>query len=152
MGVESSRVWWMKERLQLCRPVTLYVCNLPLPYVTGQNVHLVIWRWCFRIEIAYGIVVIIKDSKLWRCRLDRISRGCIPLVGFVYKAVKEYSMFGCVISGFSLDVGEICALLPYYAAFSGDSLPTFRDNLSVPSSRVKMGQTGCAELSVRNLL
>ena len=27
---------------------------------------------------------------------------------------------------------EICALLGYYVAYSGNSLPTFRDNLSVP--------------------
>jgi hypothetical protein len=32
---------------------------------------------------------------------------------------------------------KICALLGYYAALSGSSVPTFRDNLSVPSSRVK---------------
>jgi hypothetical protein len=42
-----------------------------------------------------------------------------------------------VISGFRRDVTEICALLEYYAAMSGSSVPTFRDNLSVPSSRVK---------------
>jgi len=29
------------------------------------------------------------------------------------------------------------ALLGYYAACSGNSLPTFRDNVSAPSSRVK---------------
>jgi len=43
----------------------------------------------------------------------------------------------CVISCFRREVGENCALLGYYAASSGDSLPTFRDNLSVPPSRVK---------------
>jgi len=32
---------------------------------------------------------------------------------------------------------EPCAFLGYCAAYSGNSLPTFRDNLSVPSSRVK---------------
>jgi hypothetical protein len=32
---------------------------------------------------------------------------------------------------------EICALLGYYAASCGNCLPTFRDNVSVPSSRVK---------------
>jgi len=31
---------------------------------------------------------------------------------------------------------EICALLKYYAAYSGNSWPTFRDNISVPSSRI----------------
>jgi hypothetical protein len=34
-------------------------------------------------------------------------------------------------------MAEICALLRYYAALNGSSAPTFRDNLSVPSSRVK---------------
>jgi hypothetical protein len=32
---------------------------------------------------------------------------------------------------------EICGLLGYYAASFGNCLPTFRDNVSVPSSRVK---------------
>jgi hypothetical protein len=32
---------------------------------------------------------------------------------------------------------EICALLGYNTASSGDSLMTFRDNILVPSSRVK---------------
>jgi hypothetical protein len=35
------------------------------------------------------------------------------------------------ISGFRRDV---CALLGYYTASSGDVLPTFRDNLSVPTT------------------
>jgi len=43
----------------------------------------------------------------------------------------------CVISGFRRKVGEICALLRYYAALTGNSLPTFRDNLSIPFSRYK---------------
>jgi len=30
---------------------------------------------------------------------------------------------------------EICALLGYYAAYSGNSVPTLRDNLLVRSSR-----------------
>jgi hypothetical protein len=37
--------------------------------------------------------------------------------------------------GFRRDVDEICALLGYYAASSGNSVPTFRDNLSVPFSK-----------------
>jgi hypothetical protein len=32
---------------------------------------------------------------------------------------------------------EVCTLLVYYAAYSGNSLPTFGDNLSLPSSRVQ---------------
>ena len=39
-----------------------------------------------------------------------------------------------VIAGFRCKVAKNCALLDYYAAISGNFLPTFRDNLSVPSS------------------
>jgi hypothetical protein len=42
-----------------------------------------------------------------------------------------------VISASRRDVDEICALLGCYVASSGKPLPTFRDNVSVPSSRVK---------------
>ena len=43
----------------------------------------------------------------------------------------------CVILGCRREVDENCVLLGYYAASSGNSLPTFRDNLSILSSRVK---------------
>jgi len=33
---------------------------------------------------------------------------------------------------------ESCALLDYYSASSGNPLPTFRDKLSVPFSRLKL--------------
>jgi hypothetical protein len=36
---------------------------------------------------------------------------------------------------------EICALLGYYAVLNGNPLPTFWDNVSVPSSRVKKSKT-----------
>jgi hypothetical protein len=48
---------------------------------------------------------------------------------------------------------ENCVLLGYYAASSGNSLPTFRDNISVPSSRVNnpwMGPIVCLKTSARN--
>jgi hypothetical protein len=37
---------------------------------------------------------------------------------------------------------EIFDLLGHYAAFSAGSVPTFRDNLSVPSSRAKKSKKG----------
>ena len=43
-----------------------------------------------------------------------------------------------VISGFRCEVYENCTLLGYYAASSGNFLPMSRDNLSVPSSKVKI--------------
>ena len=35
---------------------------------------------------------------------------------------------------------DIWAFLGYYGAYGGNTLPTFRDNLSVPSSRVKISK------------
>ena len=40
----------------------------------------------------------------------------------------------CVISSFRREVEENCAHLGYYAALSGNSLPMFREKISVPSS------------------
>ena len=48
----------------------------------------------------------------------------------------------CVISGSCREVDENCALLGCCAAYNRNALPTFRDNLSVPSSGVKMGPIG----------
>jgi len=42
-----------------------------------------------------------------------------------------------MIPDFRREVGENCTLPGYYAASSSKYLPTFRHNLSVPSSRVK---------------
>jgi hypothetical protein len=43
-----------------------------------------------------------------------------------------------LISGLRCDVDEICYLLGYDAASCGNCLPTFRDDVSVPSSTVKV--------------
>jgi len=42
------------------------------------------------------------------------------------------------ILNFLREVDENWAVLVHYAAYSGKSLPTFRDNLSVPSSKAKI--------------
>jgi hypothetical protein len=42
-----------------------------------------------------------------------------------------------VVSGLSREVDVNCSLQGYYVACSGNSLPTFRDNLSFQPSRVK---------------
>jgi hypothetical protein len=42
-----------------------------------------------------------------------------------------------VISGFRHAVDENCVLLGHYAASSGNFLPTFRDNLSVQSPKIR---------------
>jgi len=52
-----------------------------------------------------------------------------------------------LISGFLREVDEICALLGYYAAYGGNSLPMFRYTLSVPPFK---GPIVYPETSVRN--
>jgi len=47
-----------------------------------------------------------------------------------------------MISGFHHEVDEICALLGNYAAYDGNSLPVFWNNLSVPTSWVKCPKEG----------
>ena len=51
--------------------------------------------------------------------------------------VTSYHRFdsNSLILGFRREAAENCALPGYYAAVSGYSLPTFRDNLSVPFPR-----------------
>ena len=44
----------------------------------------------------------------------------------------------CLFSGFRREVGENCALLDYYAANGGNSVPTFRDSRSIPSSGLRI--------------
>ena len=41
----------------------------------------------------------------------------------------------CTISGLCHEINEKCPLLGYYVVSSGNFLPTFRYNLSVPSAR-----------------
>ena len=40
-------------------------------------------------------------------------------------------------SFYPISMYDICPLLQYYEAYGSNSIPNFRDNLSVPSSRVK---------------
>jgi len=48
----------------------------------------------------------------------------------------------CEISAFRREVSGNCALLGCYTACKGNSLPTFRDSVSVPSSRVENPKIG----------
>jgi hypothetical protein len=42
----------------------------------------------------------------------------------------------CEISGIRREIDENCDILDYHTRYSGSLLPTFRNNLSVPSLRV----------------
>ena len=49
----------------------------------------------------------------------------------------KHRTLSCTISGFRCKLDENCAVLGYYAASSDNSLRTFQDKLSVPSSMGK---------------
>jgi len=58
--------------------------------------------------------------------------------GTGHVCIRVYRIFSMsAISGCRREVDEIWDLLSYYAAHSANSLPTFLDNLSVPSLRFK---------------
>jgi len=95
-------------------------------------------------------------SRLWKVKL-----AC------PHCTVKYKQMFQTVSTTLRIRLlNENCTLLGYYTASSGDFLPTFWDNLSVPSSGFKnqkipfvplwnswtprMGPIGCPETTVRN--
>ena len=69
----------------------------------------------------------------------------VNVVTISFKTKTQY----IVISGFRRDF-EICALLEYYTESCGNSLPTFRDNVSVPSLPLNMGPISCSETSVKD--
>jgi hypothetical protein len=54
----------------------------------------------------------------------------------------------CAVEVRSVGVHDTCALLGYYAEWSGNTLPTLRDNLSIPSWPFEMGPIDCPETSV----
>ena len=107
-----------------------------------------------------------KRGSLGESKSRSMERGWSTFTD--YKAPDNVKDILCATSSFRHEVDENCALLGYYAASSGNFLPTFRDNLSRPSSRVKnrrirrrrgenldscplkIGPIICRETSVRN--
>jgi len=60
----------------------------------------------------------------------------VSVVGSASVIADCQSLF-CIISGFRRNVNEFCALSGFYAALNASSVPTFRNNLLVPSARVR---------------
>jgi hypothetical protein len=78
----------------------------------------------------------VSQAAAGQCRLQLcavLGNSGIKLSEYI--CITMECSYHTLISGFRRDV-EICALLGYYAASCGNCLPTFRVNVSVPSSRV----------------
>jgi len=107
--------------------------------------------------------VVQKINTHISCKIIHIfffENGAVNEINYYYRlipydlvksAMGKQTVF-CVISDFRRHADENCALLGQYAANNGNYLPTFRDNLSVPSSKVKNPgrPTSCPQTSVRN--
>jgi hypothetical protein len=107
----------------------------------------------YRIALLFKMMVV-KTSKT--IALPRVLNGCgkwcPPFVKDIQTRVRKYAKnyISFVTSGFPREIDENCALLGSYSASSGNFLPTFRDNLSVPPSRVhKLTARNCL-FSLRN--
>ena len=121
---------------------------------------------------AYNNLAILVFYRRLQLIQNFLTNGLFPLPrspsNFEFCKIKSGRGAACWCQTFSkissnknnkrrnLSKGENCALLNYYTASSGNPLPTFRDNLSVSSSRVKKSsslkvrQITCPETSVRN--
>jgi hypothetical protein len=85
-------------------------------------------------------------SAAWRFHTLPETWSCVATSGFtcvtVAGAQRLCLVLHTLISGFHSDVDKICTLLGCYAAPCGNCLPTFRDNVSVSSSKVKRRKDG----------
>jgi hypothetical protein len=99
--------------------------------------------WCYW-QIPSKTPVYTKFTQMQ----DEVSSLSLALnsVKFKYEALNHtvlsrialnWTMWSQTISCIAKLSSEISTLLRYYTVLSGNSLRTFRDNLSIPSSRVK---------------
>jgi hypothetical protein len=95
---------------------------------------------CFIKCTVFYITMLHLRSEVLTTVLVKIPGEDSKILGYEAITLSQktgiYTKRSSMISGFCLDVDEICALLGYYAVSNGNPLPTFRDDVSVPSSRV----------------
>jgi hypothetical protein len=74
-------------------------------------------------------------NSLWRSSRLLTKAECRPVTRHCFEFVIKYVLLRSYTINFS-DL-DFCAPLRFYAASNGRFLPTFRDNLSAPSSRAE---------------
>ena len=116
----------------------------------GVDTGIYTLKWffqCFldRVRTLCKLWVIVSKCVMWLAIKGRaFTRLCRRWVGLVrWECCCNFSLSLSLIilcSATALDRSfkhDICVLLGYYAACNGNSVPTFGDNQSVPSWRVK---------------
>ena len=79
------------------------------------------------VKLVHLVGFIVKKFVTMQHGHVNVKKNLVPMSG----------PEGSAISGFRREGYDNCALLGHYASSSGSLLPTFRDNLAVPSSGVK---------------
>jgi hypothetical protein len=98
-------------------------------YIDETHIHTSTQYYSYLYVLIPSFVVIL-------CTYDDILLRKTLLDSTTLSKILPCAKLQCVISNFRREVAENCALLGYYGAGGGNFLPTFRDNLSVPASRV----------------
>jgi hypothetical protein len=158
-----SLCWWHHSFCEIQSPHHSLLLWSHIPCVRGWCVSNFIKLSCCRKTNLVGfdyklcvssicctgrikVLVVLIDSILYfHHRTDYMFSqsgkllGLIPTVNVFFPSVRGLLMILhiCVILDLLREVVENCALLRYYAEYSGNSLPTFRDNLSAPALRVE---------------
>ena len=94
-----------------------------------------IGRGAFRDKVVTDPVVGCHTSYSENLRFISMLTGNVVSINVEYWTLRREKN-GVNVLKYS-NILENCALLGYYAASSGNFLPTFRDNVSVPSSGFK---------------
>jgi hypothetical protein len=134
--------WWMSighwrnDTDVLRDKVFLYICELPKGGGRGGlslKFRPVVFR-CIRKIAENQLLASSCLSVPPSVRIEQLGSHWRDFHEIFRKSVEKIQG---VISGFRDKVNENCVLLGHYAAKSGNILPTFRDNLFVPSTRFK---------------
>jgi hypothetical protein len=139
---------WMSVSCECCvLQVGLFVGLITRPEESYQVWCVWVWSWSLDNEEALALWGLLRHGM--ECNVLQVHifvRFTAPHTTWnFWKLTEFFKLFKqdaeCMIAGFRRDADEICALLGYYAALIGSPVPTFRDNISVPSLRVKKSKT-----------
>jgi hypothetical protein len=105
---------------------------------TYSKINLVRRSWRYKTGVVLRIILktdLKEDGlKLIHFSEDKWQWRTVWTRNWSLASIKSARLLECVISDFLREVDDNCTLMGYYAASRGNFLPTFRDNLSVPSS------------------
>jgi hypothetical protein len=97
-----------------------------------------------RLSSVHLVKAVMMYRKItWRKLQDRTFSCWQSVVYCRLLKPSEFRRYIFPISSHTWVSLEICTFLWYHAVCSGNFLPTFRDNISDPSRRVKIGPIGC---------